>query len=185
MKICAHRPALLAGILVALPFYANAGDKLTEPVDVTVTNTVDTTVGNTVNSHVVNVIPFDSVRGLGSASGLSPPGSLTFVDLAPGRLRALNVSVAAPPGADSYCWVRVALVLNPGGPQPDERSLAAVVARDGSSTAVANDYAAPIEVLFDPTAGESLYLRANVTGQVAAGQTCMLSLGGVYEEDEQ
>ncbi|HSQ70476.1 MAG TPA: hypothetical protein VLM41_10355 [Steroidobacteraceae bacterium] len=156
---------------------------VTNTVDATVSNTVNTTVSNTVNTHVVNVIPFDSVRGLGAASGLSPPGSLTFVELLPGRLHALNVSVAAPPGADNYCWVRVSLILNPGGPQPDERSLAAVVARDGNSTAVANDYASPIEVLFDPTAGDTAYLRANVTGQVQPGQTCMLSLGGVYQED--
>jgi len=164
---------------------AYAAPPITEPVDVIVTNTVDATVSHTVNTHVVNVIPFDSLRGLGSASGLSPPGSLSFVGLGPGRLHALNLSVAAPSGADSYCWVTVSLILNPNGPQADSRRLAAVVARDGSSTAVAHDYTVPIEVLFDPTANEELYLRAEVSGQVAAGQTCMLSLGGAYEQYTQ
>jgi len=67
-----------SGLFVSTAF---AAPPITEPVDVIVTNAVNTTVSNTVNSHIVNVIPFDSLRGLGSASGLSPPGTLTFVGL--------------------------------------------------------------------------------------------------------
>lgn len=40
MSICVHRPLLLAGVLAVLPFFANAADKLTEPVDVNVINPV-------------------------------------------------------------------------------------------------------------------------------------------------
>lgn len=40
MNTFAHRSALLAGVLLVLPLVADAGDKLTEPVDVTVINPV-------------------------------------------------------------------------------------------------------------------------------------------------
>lgn len=40
MNTCIHRTALLAGVLAALPLTADAREKLTEPVDVVVTNPV-------------------------------------------------------------------------------------------------------------------------------------------------
>ncbi len=40
MTKCAYRPALLTGLLMLLPPVAGAGEKLTEPVDVNITNPV-------------------------------------------------------------------------------------------------------------------------------------------------
>lgn len=133
--------------------------------------------------NVVNVIPLESMIPLGDSHAVSSDTwyEVHYTNVPPGWIHSLNVSLAS--ASDSYCTAHLEpLILTDGSVEVTQ--VEALVAQGGNNS-MSQDFSTPIQVDFDDSISDFYIGLKGTTGPSATGGYCLVSLGGVYEVDEE